>query len=101
MSRVIKATDARIGFGKLMNRVVNDDEPVIVERSGEPQVVIMSIRNYEALVAASGKKNDLAILDRVLTVTRRIFANKAIVKDKPEDILRQVREARDVQMDMR
>jgi antitoxin YefM len=32
-----------------MDRVCNDHEPIIVTRSGQPSVVLMSIEDYESL----------------------------------------------------
>ena len=42
------ATDARIHFGKVMRQA--QTAPVVVERGGEPQVVILSIATYYRLV---------------------------------------------------
>jgi len=49
MATTISATEARIHFGELMRRVVERGEPVIVERGGKPEVVVLSIAEYERL----------------------------------------------------
>jgi prevent-host-death family protein len=36
MKRTVSATQARIHFGELMRRVVESQEPIIVERGGKP-----------------------------------------------------------------
>ncbi len=47
MGRVVSATEARAHFGELMCRVVEEREPVIVERAGKPQVVVLPMATYE------------------------------------------------------
>jgi prevent-host-death family protein len=42
MQRTMSATEARIHFGELMQHVVEQKEPVIVEHSGKPYVVVIS-----------------------------------------------------------
>ena len=49
MGRVLSATEARVHFGALLRRVVEQDETVVVERGGKPQVVVMSMPAYERL----------------------------------------------------
>ncbi len=45
----MSATEARVHFGELMRRVVEGQEPVIVERGGKPKVVVLSVAEYERL----------------------------------------------------
>lgn len=49
MERVISATEARVKFGQLMQRVAENDETVIVERDGVPRMVVMSLESYERM----------------------------------------------------
>jgi prevent-host-death family protein len=49
MERVISATEARVKFGELMQRVADNDETVIVERDGVPRIAILSIDSYKHL----------------------------------------------------
>ena len=49
MERVVSATEARVKFGELMQRIADHDETVIVERDGVPRVVILSIDSYRTL----------------------------------------------------
>jgi prevent-host-death family protein len=55
MERTISATNARIHFGELMQQIKQRQEVVIVERGGEPQVVLMSVTKYRNL---SGRGSD-------------------------------------------
>jgi prevent-host-death family protein len=51
MEQVVNATEARVRFGEMIRRVLNDQETIIVERFGEPQVVILSLVEYHRLKA--------------------------------------------------
>jgi prevent-host-death family protein len=46
MSRRIDAHVARTQFGQLMDRAVRDNERFVVDRRGEPAVVILSVHDY-------------------------------------------------------
>src|SRR5271156_3243610 len=46
MERRIDAHIARTQFGQIMDRAVEHNERFIVERRGEPAVVIMSVEDY-------------------------------------------------------
>ena len=58
MGRVITATEARIHFGELIREVVEKQQAVIVERGGKPQVVVLSINEYENLLAGQAQRED-------------------------------------------
>ncbi len=46
MDRRIDAHVARTQFGQIMDRAVEHNERFVVERRGEPAVVIMSVRDF-------------------------------------------------------
>jgi prevent-host-death family protein len=46
MERRVDAHVARTQFGQIMERAVKNNERFIVERRGEPAVVIMSVRDF-------------------------------------------------------
>jgi len=46
MSRRVDAHTARTQFGQLMDRAVRDNERFVVDRRGEPAVVILSVEDY-------------------------------------------------------
>lgn len=93
MPRVINATEARVHFGELLHQVTAHDEIVVVERSGIPQVVVMSVSGYQRL-AAKSETGDWR--EHVSAIRRR-------VRDElpegpvplPEEMIRQSREERD------
>jgi prevent-host-death family protein len=46
---VVTALDARTNFGKLLRRVENDGQSVVIEKRGRPRAVLLSIRDYVRL----------------------------------------------------
>lgn len=54
----MSATGARVHFGELMRRVVEGQEPVILERGGKPQVVVLSVAEYERLRGEMAEPDD-------------------------------------------
>jgi prevent-host-death family protein len=101
MGRVITATEARVHFGELMREVVENQQPVIVERGGKPQVVVLSINEYENLLAGQAQREDWRTL--LAQAHERIRADLGDRKlPPPEEIIREMREERDAQlMDLR
>lgn len=95
MQRVMSATEARIHFGELMRRVVEDKETVIVERGGKPWVVVLSVEAYERLRGERSEEDWQATLDRVLRLATRIRARRGGKPlPPPEDVIREMREER-------
>ncbi|MGC9332647.1 MAG: type II toxin-antitoxin system Phd/YefM family antitoxin [Anaerolineae bacterium] len=58
MQYTMSATEARIHFGELMRRVVKQQESVIVEHSGKPHVVVLSVDKYRQLLAAQEDRDE-------------------------------------------
>ena len=48
---VVTALDARANFGKLLNRVENEGQSLVIEKRGTPRAVLLSIRDYVRLAA--------------------------------------------------
>jgi prevent-host-death family protein len=46
MNRRVDAHQARTQFGQIMDRAVENNERFVVERRGEPAVVIMSVEDF-------------------------------------------------------
>lgn len=99
MERVISATEARVRFGELMRKVVENQESVIVERSGEPRIVIISIEEYERL-RSGGRRDDWEeALERAIRLATRIETRRGVPPlPPPEDVIRETREERDEQL---
>ncbi len=94
MQRTMSATDARIHFGELMRHVVEHQEPVIVEHSGKPHVVVISLEKYEQLLAACEEREDWRDLVRQAREQVRADLGERDLAP-PEDVLREVRRERD------
>ena len=48
---VVSALTARTQLGQILRRASRDNERFLVERRGEPQVIIMSVKDYVDTVA--------------------------------------------------
>jgi prevent-host-death family protein len=51
MTRKVSAHIARTQFGQIMDRAIDHDERFLVERNGEPAVLIMSVADYIKTIA--------------------------------------------------
>jgi len=97
MERTISATEARVKFGQVMQRVADNGETVIVERDGVPRVAIVSIDTYRSL---TGQESPLKQWDaelRRLHERLRAELGERRVTSSVETI-RQMREERDEQL---
>lgn len=98
MERVISATEARVRFGQLMQRVAENDETVIVERDGVPRVAILSIENYRNLKGEeSSLKQWEADLRRVHERLRAELGGRQLPSSV--ELIQQMRAERDEQLD--
>jgi prevent-host-death family protein len=97
MQRTMSATEARIHFGELMRRVVEQQELVIVEHSGKPHVVVLSVDKYQRLLAAQEEREDWReLVRRAREQVQADLGQRELTP--PEDLLREMREARDEQL---
>jgi prevent-host-death family protein len=91
METTVTATDARIHFGEMIRRVIEEQDTIIVERGGEPKLVMLSINEYTRLQNAAQHQD--AWLERIQQVRAHISAN---IGDREipasEDIIRQMRD---------
>lgn len=92
MRYAVSATEARVRFGELMRRVTERGEIVVVERGGQPQVVVLSVDEYERLSA--GRREDWKELARRAREGIRDELNGRELPP-PEEVIRQGREDRD------
>jgi prevent-host-death family protein len=51
MTKKISALTARTQFGQIMNRAIERQERFLVDRRGEPAVIIMSVDDYLQTIA--------------------------------------------------
>ncbi len=99
MKRVVSATEARIRFGELIRRVVEEQEPVLVERGGKPYVVILSVEEYERLKAIRSKETWRETVEEILRLGSRIKSRrKGKSLTPPEEIIHELRKERNAQL---
>jgi len=96
MERVVSATEARIHFGELMRQVVENQEPVIVERGGKSHVVVISIDEYERLLRGQQAEDWKNVVAQARAQIQAELGEREL--PPPEEILRQIREERDAQL---
>jgi prevent-host-death family protein len=96
MECTVHATDARIHFGKLMRRAVEEGEPIIVERAGKAHVVILSIDAYQRLLEGQRQESWQDLVERARAQIRFDLAEREL--PSPDEILQQTREERDAQL---
>jgi len=101
MNRVVSATDARVRFGEMMQYLSHTQEPIIVEKSGHPQMVMLSIDHYRRLQ----NKLDSSFFQAASWVervqqTRKLISSELGKKKLPNkaELIRNMREERDAQL---
>ena len=94
MLKTISATKARINFGEVMKQA--KIAPVIVERGGKAEVVVISKKAYDQLVAAKAQNNWRKLLDEAHNSIREALKGREL--PDPAEIIRQGREERDEQL---
>ena len=100
MGRVISATEARIRFGEVMRKAVEGRETIIVERGGKSHVVIMSVGEYERLLKQQQRGDWKELVHGARAHIQAELGDRTL--PGPEEILEQVRGARDEQyLDLR
>jgi len=96
MEQVVSATEARVHFGEIMRRVVETNTPVVVERDGKPQVVVLSVQTYERLRNGTQAQDWRVLLKQCHERIRSELDGRSL--PPPEETIRQMREERDAQL---
>jgi len=96
-TRTITATEARVHVGETMRRVAENRETVIVERAGQPQVVILAVEDYQRSQGGDASTDDW--WERAMRSRERI-AEEFNGRPLPDVAgwIREGREERDAQM---
>jgi prevent-host-death family protein len=93
--KIISATEARIRFGELMRQA--QAGPVVVERGGVAQVVVLSKSAYDDLVAAAQQMGWKHLLEEAHRRVRMDLGDRRL--PPAEDFIRAGREERSEQVD--
>jgi prevent-host-death family protein len=94
MEQIITATQARIHFGEVMRRARQG--PVIVERDGVQEVVVISKQTYDQLTAAAPQPDWRQLLKEAHQAIREAVGDRQL--PDPAEMIRQGREERDEQL---
>lgn len=99
MTRVVSATQARIRFGELMRWVTETQQPVTVERDGQPSVVVLSVEAYRRLQEAQARPAWQDVLNQVREFRAQLRARRGgRPLPPPEEVIREMREERDAEL---
>ena len=99
MERAVTATEARVRFGEVMRRAVEKREPIIVERSGRPYVVVLSVEEYERLREGHARESWKETLEQILQLGDQIArrrGGKPLLP--PKAMIHEASERRDAQL---
>lgn len=94
MLKTISATKARINFGQVMKQA--KIAPVIVERDGKAEVVVISKKTYDQLVVANTQANLQKRLENLHSQIRLELKGRKL--PDVAEIIRQGRAERDEQL---
>ena len=97
MTRTMTATEARVHFGELLRRVTENAETIVVERGGKPQVVVISLDEYERLRGAQQPEEDWWDLAERARQTINAHRGGRPLPDIAE-VIHEMREERDAQL---
>lgn len=89
MTKVVSALTARTQLGQIMKRVTKNQEQFVVDRRGEPQVVIMSINDFIKMIAPSPE-----ILQAIQADAKRKGTSKLTMREIDAEIAAYRREQR-------
>ncbi|MBX2998217.1 MAG: type II toxin-antitoxin system Phd/YefM family antitoxin [Caldilineaceae bacterium] len=96
MTRTVSATEARIHFGELMNEVVEHKQPILVEKNGKPQMVMLAIEEYQRMAAQQHQSGEWeAQLDELHAQIRVELGDQRI--RHAAEVIREAREGRNEQ----
>ena len=96
MERKIAATEARIHFGRVLREVNEEGYHIIVERSGEPQAVILSVAEYERLKAGHQPARWKELVGEARARIEADLGGQEL--PPPDKIIHRMREERDEQL---
>jgi len=79
--KVVSALAARTQFGQILRRARKGEERFVVDRRGEPQVVIMGIKDFVKTIAPEGN-----FLASIRAASRKQGTNKLSLREINREI---------------
>ena len=96
MPAKLTATEARVRFGDLLKRVSEQRETILVERGGQPQVVVLPLDEYQRLLDLDRAQDwGELFLDTMARVERDTAGKPPLAAD---ELIHQMREERDAEL---
>ncbi|GHV39701.1 prevent-host-death protein [Bacteroidia bacterium] len=74
--RTTNYTDLRNNLKSYLDKVINDSEPLIVHRSGNESVVIISLDEYNSIKETEYIKSSPVMLERIKAAENELQAGK-------------------------
>ncbi len=93
MQKTISATEARVHFGEIMRQA--QTAPVVVERGGEPVVVILSKQEYDRITGVPGEDWKVLLAETHEKINAYLKGRKL---PDPVEMIQEAREIRDAQI---
>jgi len=81
MTKKISALTARTQFGQIMDRAIERQERFLVDRRGEPAVIIMSVDDYLRTIAPEDR-----VLKTIRDAAKRTGLDKLTMKEIDAEI---------------
>jgi prevent-host-death family protein len=98
MPRSISATEARVHFGKIIREAADKGEPIFVDPSGGPQVVIVSRETWDRVSGrAEGKPKWRVELEKAWEMVERDRGRRPL--PDIEAMIRDMREERSAELE--
>jgi prevent-host-death family protein len=66
-SKTITSTDAQNNFGQILNDVIQNNTRYIVKRRSSPQVIILSLSDFEQILTDGSEQEQMTKMIRELT----------------------------------
>jgi prevent-host-death family protein len=90
---VISATEARVHLGAILDRLEREGGPIIVERGGRAQAVLLSLTAYERLSEAPAS-TDAKLMERARALRTRVKQRAGGPLPDPTTIIHDARNER-------
>ena len=74
MTRSVSATEARVNFGAMLDRVAREEEPIIVRRGAHPVAVLLSYETYMELAVQAQRTVMYRALNEAVRVREKTAA---------------------------
>ena len=95
MLESVTATQARVHFGELLQRVIRSKQAIVVERAGKPLAVILSMEEYERLAVPEEEPPWKALVQQARAQIGAELGDQEL--PPAEEIIRLMREERDAE----